>query len=243
MVVRSLWRFAKQIHPLTSTTLHRSAATCLWCFCVVCVVVGLAIGVGNSFALCLYGGGDGGCGGDFVVVDLAVGVASSVVVIWLFFHLLTYLISFSPISHVQNPLSSHNIPNPERRKKKPERKKTKPNRHTNKLGRRKKNQVPDRITTSISTLFTAKDFIAHNRQNTTTPFRVPRPTINSDVEEISSTQVDPNSRNRHVRWSDAMDSCMITTLLHQELVGHKRNDNGFSSFHVSKAIESVHNRC
>ncbi|CAI9771284.1 unnamed protein product [Fraxinus pennsylvanica] len=85
--------------------------------------------------------------------------------------------------------------------------------------------------------------MAHNRQNSTAPFRVPRPTTHLDVEEISSTQVDPNSRTRHVRWSDAMDGCMITALLHQLLTGHKRSDNDFSSYHVSKAIERVYNGC
>ncbi|CAI9760105.1 unnamed protein product [Fraxinus pennsylvanica] len=40
-----------------------------------------------------------------------------------------------------------------------------------------------------------------------------------------------------------MDGCMITALLHQVLSSHKRNDNGFSSFHVSKAIESMYNGC
>ncbi|CAA2991622.1 Hypothetical predicted protein [Olea europaea subsp. europaea] len=55
--------------------------------------------------------------------------------------------------------------------------------------------------------------------------------------------MDPNARNRHVRCSDAMDGCMIIALLHQVLVGHKRSDNGFSSYHVSKAIDSVYNEC
>ncbi|CAI9760103.1 unnamed protein product [Fraxinus pennsylvanica] len=85
--------------------------------------------------------------------------------------------------------------------------------------------------------------MAHSRQSSSAPFRVPRPTTHSDVEELSSTQVDPNSRTRHVRWSDAMDGCMITALLHQVLSSHKRSDNGLSSFHVSKAIESVYNGC
>ncbi|XP_022846363.1 uncharacterized protein LOC111369112 [Olea europaea var. sylvestris] len=84
---------------------------------------------------------------------------------------------------------------------------------------------------------------AHDGRFSAAPFRVPRPTLHSDVEEISSTQADPNSRNRQIRWSDAMDGCMITALLHQVLSSHKRSDNGFSSYHVSKAIENVHNGC
>ncbi|CAI9777521.1 unnamed protein product [Fraxinus pennsylvanica] len=85
--------------------------------------------------------------------------------------------------------------------------------------------------------------MAYNRKNSTVSFRVPRPTTHLDVEEISSTHVDPNSRTRHVRWSDVMDGGMITALLHQLLTGHKRSDNDFSSYHVSKAIESVYNEC
>ena len=85
--------------------------------------------------------------------------------------------------------------------------------------------------------------MANIRQSSTAPYRVPRPTLHSDVEEISSTQADPNSRNRQIRWSDAMDGCMVTALLHQVLASHKRSDNGFSSYHVSKAIENVHNGC
>ncbi|XP_022880775.1 uncharacterized protein LOC111398052 [Olea europaea var. sylvestris] len=83
--------------------------------------------------------------------------------------------------------------------------------------------------------------MANTRQSSAAPFLVPRPTLHSDVEEISSTQADPNSRNRQICWSDAMDGYMITALLHQVLSSHKRSDNGFSSFHVSKAIERVHN--
>ncbi|XP_022865259.1 uncharacterized protein LOC111385119 [Olea europaea var. sylvestris] len=85
--------------------------------------------------------------------------------------------------------------------------------------------------------------MANIRQSSAAPFRVPRPTLHSNVEEISSTQVDPNSRNRQIRWSDAMDGCMITALLHEVLSSHKRSDNGFSSYHLSKAIKSVHNGC
>ncbi|KAM7516742.1 hypothetical protein LguiA_006325 [Lonicera macranthoides] len=40
-----------------------------------------------------------------------------------------------------------------------------------------------------------------------------------------------------------MDGSMLGALVHQLLSGHKRSDNGFSTFHVSKAIESVYNGC
>ncbi|KAL2502443.1 uncharacterized protein Fot_36291 [Forsythia ovata] len=36
-----------------------------------------------------------------------------------------------------------------------------------------------------------------------------------------------------------MDGFMIITLVNQVLAGHKRSDNGFTSFQISKAIESV----
>ncbi|XP_022855878.1 uncharacterized protein LOC111377060 [Olea europaea var. sylvestris] len=66
------------------------------------------------------------------------------------------------------------------------------------------------------------DFMAHNRQISTAPFQVPRPTIHLDVEEISSTKMDLNARNRHESRSDAMNGCTITALLRQVLVGHKK---------------------
>ncbi|KAL2487239.1 Uncharacterized protein Adt_31995 [Abeliophyllum distichum] len=85
--------------------------------------------------------------------------------------------------------------------------------------------------------------MAHNRQSSTAHFIVPRPTTSSDVEDIdlSSTQVDPNSRTHQLGWSDAMDGCMISSLVHQVLASHKRSDNGFTTFQVSKVVESVYN--
>lgn len=72
------------------------------------------------------------------------------------FHLLAYLLSLSPLPYIQNPISSHNRPNPKRWKKKSERRKKKPNRYTTEPRRRKKNQVPDRITVSIPSLSSVK---------------------------------------------------------------------------------------
>ncbi|CAI9758030.1 unnamed protein product [Fraxinus pennsylvanica] len=40
-----------------------------------------------------------------------------------------------------------------------------------------------------------------------------------------------------------MDGFMITSLVDQVLAGHKRSDNGFTTFQVSKAIDSVNNGC
>ncbi|KAL2455335.1 uncharacterized protein Fot_57621 [Forsythia ovata] len=40
-----------------------------------------------------------------------------------------------------------------------------------------------------------------------------------------------------------MDGLMISALVNQVFSGHKRSDNGFTSFQVSKAIESVSNGC
>ncbi|KAL2492396.1 Myb DNA-bind 3 domain-containing protein [Abeliophyllum distichum] len=48
---------------------------------------------------------------------------------------------------------------------------------------------------------------------------------------------------RQVRWNGEMDGFMITALVNQVLAGHKRSDNGFTSFQVSKAIDSVTNGC
>ncbi|KAL2532649.1 Uncharacterized protein Adt_06000 [Abeliophyllum distichum] len=40
-----------------------------------------------------------------------------------------------------------------------------------------------------------------------------------------------------------MDGLMIVALVNEVLAGHKRSDNGFTSFQISKAIESVKNGC
>ncbi|CAI9782133.1 unnamed protein product [Fraxinus pennsylvanica] len=40
-----------------------------------------------------------------------------------------------------------------------------------------------------------------------------------------------------------MDGFMITSRVEQVLAGHKRSDNGFTSFQVSKAIDRVLNGC
>lgn len=68
------------------------------------------------------------------------------------------------------------------------------------------------------------------------PFRMLKPTTHSDVEEISSTQVDPNCKNCHVRGSDAIDDCMITTLVHQVLASYKRSGKHFSSVMCPKQL-------
>ncbi|KAM7472471.1 hypothetical protein LguiA_010654 [Lonicera macranthoides] len=64
-----------------------------------------------------------------------------------------------------------------------------------------------------------------------------------DLEKFdpNSPQADHNAKTRHVRWNDAMDGCMLGALVHQLLSGHKRNDNGFSTFHVSKVVKNVYN--
>ncbi|CAI9770882.1 unnamed protein product [Fraxinus pennsylvanica] len=87
--------------------------------------------------------------------------------------------------------------------------------------------------------------MAQNRRNSMGHFHVPRPTTPSDGNYIDfgRSQVEPNARTRHVRWSDEMDSFMITSLVEQVLAGHKRSDNGFTSFQVSKAIDKVLNGC
>ncbi|KAL2534702.1 Myb DNA-bind 3 domain-containing protein [Abeliophyllum distichum] len=87
--------------------------------------------------------------------------------------------------------------------------------------------------------------MAHHQQSYAAPIRVPRPSIASNTEYIdpNNTQVDPNTKIRQVRWNDEMDGFMITALVDQVLAGHKRSDNGFTSFQVSKAIDSVTNGC
>ncbi|KAL2474936.1 Myb DNA-bind 3 domain-containing protein [Abeliophyllum distichum] len=87
--------------------------------------------------------------------------------------------------------------------------------------------------------------MAHYQQSYVAPNRVPRPSIASNTEYIdpNNTQVDPNTKIRQVRWNDEMDGFMITALVNQVLAGHKRIDNGFTSFQVSKAIDSVTNGC
>lgn len=40
-----------------------------------------------------------------------------------------------------------------------------------------------------------------------------------------------------------MDGFMNTSLVEQVLAGHKRSDNGFTTFQVSKAIDRVFNGC
>ena len=62
-------------------------------------------------------------------------------------------------------------------------------------------------------------------------------------EEKSSSQMDPTAKNRHIRWNEVMDNCMISALYQQVLTGHKRSDNGVTSTQVSKVIESVNNGC
>ncbi|KAL2528057.1 uncharacterized protein Fot_20658 [Forsythia ovata] len=64
-----------------------------------------------------------------------------------------------------------------------------------------------------------------------------------DDNDTNSTQVDPSTKIRQVRWNDDMDGFMIFVLVNQVLAGHKRSDNGFTSFQISKAIESVKHGC
>ncbi|KAL2494698.1 uncharacterized protein Fot_38455 [Forsythia ovata] len=87
--------------------------------------------------------------------------------------------------------------------------------------------------------------MAHPRHNSAAPFQVPRPTTATNPDEVDTctTHVDPNSKIRQVRWNDDMDGFLIASLVHEVLAGHKRSDNGFTSFQVSKAIESVHRGC
>ncbi|KAL2520643.1 uncharacterized protein Fot_24566 [Forsythia ovata] len=87
--------------------------------------------------------------------------------------------------------------------------------------------------------------MAHQRQGSATPIQVPRPTTATDTDDIdtNTTQVDPNTKIQQVCWNDKMDGFMIITLVHQVLDGHKRSDNGLTSFQVSKANESVKHGC
>ncbi|KAL2483371.1 hypothetical protein Fot_44815 [Forsythia ovata] len=64
-----------------------------------------------------------------------------------------------------------------------------------------------------------------------------------DENDTNSSQVDPSTKIRQVRWNDDMDGFMIIALVNQVLVGHKRSDNGFTSFQISKAMESVKQGC
>ncbi|KAL2538057.1 uncharacterized protein Fot_19448 [Forsythia ovata] len=64
-----------------------------------------------------------------------------------------------------------------------------------------------------------------------------------DENDTNSTQVDPSTKIRQVRWNDDMDGFMIIALVNQVLVGHKRSDNGFTSFQISKAMESLKHGC
>ncbi|KAL2500088.1 Myb DNA-bind 3 domain-containing protein [Abeliophyllum distichum] len=64
-----------------------------------------------------------------------------------------------------------------------------------------------------------------------------------DENETNRTQVEPSSKSRQVRWNDDMDGFMIVSLVNEVLAGHKRSDNGFTAFQISKAIESVQNGC
>ncbi|KAL2456857.1 Uncharacterized protein Adt_46595 [Abeliophyllum distichum] len=87
--------------------------------------------------------------------------------------------------------------------------------------------------------------MAHLQQNSAAPFQVPRPTTATNMDETytGTTHVDPSSKIRQVRWNDDMDGYMIAALVNEELAGHKRSDNGFTLFQVSKAIESVQRGC
>ncbi|KAL2466774.1 Myb DNA-bind 3 domain-containing protein [Abeliophyllum distichum] len=64
-----------------------------------------------------------------------------------------------------------------------------------------------------------------------------------DEIDTCTTHVDPSSKIRQVRWNDDMDGFMIAALVHEVLAGHKRSDNGFTPFQVSKVIESVQRWC
>ncbi|KAL2493191.1 Myb DNA-bind 3 domain-containing protein [Abeliophyllum distichum] len=64
-----------------------------------------------------------------------------------------------------------------------------------------------------------------------------------DENDTNRTQVDPTTKIRQVRWNDDMDGFMIISLVNQVLAGHKRSDNGFTSFQISKAVESVKHGC
>ncbi|KAL2487238.1 putative myb/SANT-like domain-containing protein [Abeliophyllum distichum] len=85
--------------------------------------------------------------------------------------------------------------------------------------------------------------MAHLQNNTTAPVHIPRPTTaaNMDENETNRTHVEPSTKSRQVRWNDDMDGFMIVALVNEVLAGHKRSDNGFTAFQISKAIESVQN--
>ncbi|KAL2466495.1 Uncharacterized protein Adt_42346 [Abeliophyllum distichum] len=87
--------------------------------------------------------------------------------------------------------------------------------------------------------------MAHLRNDTAAPFHVPRPTTaaNMDDNETNRTQVQPSTKSQQVRWNDDMDGLMIVALVNEVLAGHKRSENGFTAFQISKAIESVQNGC
>ncbi|KAL2556803.1 uncharacterized protein Fot_01542 [Forsythia ovata] len=87
--------------------------------------------------------------------------------------------------------------------------------------------------------------MAHQRHTTAQPFQVPRPTTSTTMDENDTniSQVDPSTRIRQVCWNDEMDGFLIIALVNQVLVGHKRSDNGFTSFQISKAMESVKQGC
>ncbi|KAL2501866.1 uncharacterized protein Fot_35714 [Forsythia ovata] len=87
--------------------------------------------------------------------------------------------------------------------------------------------------------------MAHQQHNSAPPFQVPRSTTATNMDDIdtNTTQVNPNTKIRQVRWNDEMDRFMIIALVHQVLAGHKRSDNGFTLFQISKAIESVKHGC
>ncbi|XP_022890247.1 uncharacterized protein LOC111405537 [Olea europaea var. sylvestris] len=87
--------------------------------------------------------------------------------------------------------------------------------------------------------------MAQNRRSSLGHFRVARLTtpLNGNDIDFGTLQVDPNAKTCHIRWSDEMDGYMINSLVEQVLVGHKRSDNGHTSFQVSKAIERLVNGC
>ncbi|KAL2557445.1 uncharacterized protein Fot_02184 [Forsythia ovata] len=87
--------------------------------------------------------------------------------------------------------------------------------------------------------------MAHQRHNTAAPFQVPRPTTatSMDDNDTNRTQGYPSTKIWQVSWNDDMDGFMIIALVNQVLAGHKRSDNGFTSFQISKAIENVKDGC
>ncbi|CAI9775652.1 unnamed protein product [Fraxinus pennsylvanica] len=85
--------------------------------------------------------------------------------------------------------------------------------------------------------------MAQNRRSSIGPFYVPRPAtpLDGNYIDFGRSQVKSNARTGHVRWSDEMDCFLITSLVEQMLAGHKRSDNDFTTFQVSKAIDMVLN--